>query len=204
MTVLFYWTKMYPIALICWSPLSKLLNIASFPHVLESSCSPPVPKPILELQDQQSFSSLPTIPILALDRPVLVHAALKPSMLQLTCKEASGPTTDFHLSRPSEVLRYCPSAISEYRELALLVISIKLIWLLIFIPRQIRMCSSRREVLSPVTQIQSCLHQHWRCFYLASMQRCSGTFALGRTLCYKLWQAITFTYINRSIDIEAS
>ena len=58
-------------------------------------------------------------------------------MLQVSCKEASSPTTDFHLSRPSEVLRYCPSAISEYRELELLVISIKLIWLLIFIPRQI-------------------------------------------------------------------
>ena len=44
---------------------------------------------------------------------------------------------DYHLPRPSEVLQYCPSAISEYRELALLVISIKLIWLLILISKQI-------------------------------------------------------------------
>ena len=128
---------MYPMALIRWSPLSPP-NLASFPHVLESSWSPPVPNPILELQEwHPSAPSLPRIPILALDRPVMVHSALNPSMLQFNCKEASGPTTDFHLSRPSEVLRYCPSAISEYRELALLEISIKLIWLLIFIPRQI-------------------------------------------------------------------
>ena len=128
---------MYPMALMCWSPLSKLLYIASFPHMLESSCLPPVPKPILESQDEQSFPSLPSIPILALECVVMVHSALNPSMLQFNCKEASGPTTDFHLLRPSEVLRYCPSAISEYRELALLVISIKLIRLLIFIPTQI-------------------------------------------------------------------
>ena len=108
-----------------------------FLHVLESSCLPPVPNPILELQEWQSPSSLARIPILALERVVMVHSALKPSLSQVSCKEASGPTTDFHLSRPSEVLRYCPSAISEYRELALLVISIKLIWLLILIPRQI-------------------------------------------------------------------
>ena len=29
--------------------------------------------------------------------------ALNPSMLQFNCKEALGPTTDFHVSRPSEV-----------------------------------------------------------------------------------------------------
>ena len=129
-------TKMYPKALMSWSPLSAS-NLAMFPHVLESSWLPPVPNPILELQEWQSPSSLARIPILALERVVMVHSALNPSLLQVSCKEASGPTTDFHLSRPSEVLRYCPSAISEYRELALLVISIKLIWLLIFIPRQI-------------------------------------------------------------------
>ena len=105
--------------------------------LIESSCLPPVPNPILELQEWQSRSSLARIPILALERVVMVHSALKPSLLQVSCKEASGPTTDYHLPRPSEVLQYCPSAISEYRELALLVISIKLIWLLILISRQI-------------------------------------------------------------------
>ena len=105
--------------------------------LVESSCLPPVSNPILELQEWQSRSSLARIPILALERVVMVHSALKPSLLQVSCKEASGPTTDYHLSRSSEVLQYCPSAISEYKELTLLVISIKLIWLSILISRQI-------------------------------------------------------------------
>ena len=39
---------------------------AWFPQVLESSFSPPVPNPTLELQEVQSSSSLPRMPILAL------------------------------------------------------------------------------------------------------------------------------------------
>ena len=85
---------------------------ASFPHVLESSGYPPVPNPILESVDVQSFSLLPRKPILALDEPG-ASAALKPSLLQLVCKDACEPISVFHVLRPSEVARYCPSAITE-------------------------------------------------------------------------------------------
>ena len=139
--------------------------------LIESSCLPPVPNPILELQEWQSRSSLARIPILALERVVMVHSALKPSLLQVSCKEASGPTTDYHLPRPSEVLQYCPSAISEYRELALLVISIKLIWLLILISRQIlekdvfqeegSLVSSESKPVLPPSTLQRFLSCHY-------------------------------------------
>ena len=103
---------MYPMALMFLAPLSPLLE-AWFPHVIESSIFPPVPNPILELQETQSLSLFPTIPILALERLFQSHRALNPSLLQLICKEALEPINDFHVSRPSEVLRNCPSAISE-------------------------------------------------------------------------------------------
>ena len=123
--------------LMCLSPLSGE-NSASLPHVLESSGRPPVPNPILESQLLQSFSLFPRKPILALD----CHrregsAALNPSLLQLSCKEASEPISVFHESRSSEVARYWPSAISEYRELACLSMTMKLICWPILIPRQI-------------------------------------------------------------------
>ena len=97
---------MYPIAL-SW-----------LPHVLESSLCPPVPNPILVSQLLQSFCSFPRIPILALLCAVLAPMALNPSLLQLDCKEARDPISVFHVLRPSEVARYLPSAISEYRDLA--------------------------------------------------------------------------------------
>ena len=50
---------MYPIALMCLSPLSAPFPAASFPHVLLSSGPPPVPNPILESQVTQSFSLFP-------------------------------------------------------------------------------------------------------------------------------------------------
>ena len=135
--ITYYWTRMYPMALMFLLPLSGL-SVASFPHVLESSRHPPVPNPILELQEPQSFCWLPIIPILAL-APEMAPMALNPSLLQLVCKEASEPTSDFHVSRPSEVARYCPSAISEYRESAVLFMTIKFVfsWPWVFIPRQI-------------------------------------------------------------------
>ena len=46
------------------------------------------------------------------------QSLLNPCLLQLSCREASEPISDFHVSRPSEVLRYCPSAIREYKESA--------------------------------------------------------------------------------------
>ena len=120
----------------CFSPLSPE-GLTSFPHVLESSCFPPVPNPILESQLLHPFSLLPRIPILALEALIFVHSALNPSLLQLSCKEACEPISVFHVLRPSEVVRYRPSAISEYRELACSVMTMKLICWPIFIPRQI-------------------------------------------------------------------
>lgn len=112
---------------------------ATFPHVLESSGLPPVPNPILESQLLQSSSLFPTKPILALVLDTREQTALKPSMLQLNCKEAREPMIFFHVLRPSEVGRYCPSAIREYKESATWFITRKLIfsssWILI--PRQI-------------------------------------------------------------------
>ena len=119
-------------ALTCLLPLSGEY-VASFPHVLESSTCPPVPNPILESQARQSFCSLPRIPILALGPP---HTTLKPSMLQLVCKEPREPIRYFHVLRPREVARYFPSAISEYKEFACRLITINLIGWPIFIPRQ--------------------------------------------------------------------
>ena len=120
----------------CLSPLSGEY-IAWFPHVLESSVYSPVPNPILESQEEQAFCSLLTKPILALEASFSLHIALNPSLLQLVYKEACEPVSVFHGSRPSEVARYCPSAISEYRELACLIMTMNLIWWPIFIPRQI-------------------------------------------------------------------
>ena len=121
-------------ALMCFSPLfGECACVASFPHVLESSGLPPVPNPILELGLTQPFTLLPRIPILALAVP----PALNPSLLHFNCNEACEPTSVFHVLRPSEVARYCPSAISEYRELACLLMTMKLICWSIFIPRQI-------------------------------------------------------------------
>ena len=117
------------------SPLSGEC-FATFPHVLLSSGYPAVPKPILESQLLQSFSLFPTIPILALE-PEGFPTALKPSLLQLLCNEAWEPIRVFHVLRPSEAARYCPSAIREYRELACTLMAVNLIWWPIFIPRQI-------------------------------------------------------------------
>ena len=78
---------MYPIVLMCLSSLSATA-IASFPQVFESSLDPPVPNPILELQELQSFSLLAMMPIRALKLPANT-IALNPSLLQLCCKEVS-------------------------------------------------------------------------------------------------------------------
>ena len=80
-------TRMYPMALMCLFPLSGEY-VASFPHVLESSCRPPVPKPMRESQEPQLFSWLAVMPILALDRRGLSPTALNPSLLQYDCREA--------------------------------------------------------------------------------------------------------------------
>ena len=86
---------------------------AWFPQVLESSFSPPVPNPTLELQEVQSSSLLPRMPILALGRFFQVHSVLNPSLLQLPLNEAREAISENHMLRPIKVGRYCPSAISE-------------------------------------------------------------------------------------------
>ena len=139
----------------CFSALQLLLNqyvshrfnvlvaiispgyVASLPHVLESSWFPPVPNPIRESALPQSFSLFPTIPILALAKMVFIDSSLNPSPLQLGCKEAREPMSFFHVLRPSEVARYLPSAISEYRDLAWWLMTTDLNCWPIFIPRQI-------------------------------------------------------------------
>ena len=123
-------------ALMCLFPLSGEC-VAWLPHVLESSKRPPVPNPILESQVLQSFCKLLMRPILAFEYRLLVPTALNPSLLQLFCNEAWEPISVFHLLRPSEVARYFPSAISEYRESACLLMTMKLICWPIFMPRQI-------------------------------------------------------------------
>lgn len=129
-----YCTKMYPMAFMRMSPLSLPRPAsATLPHVFSISGYPFKPNPILESHDWQSFSLLLTIPILAL----ILAWTLKPSMLQCCCNDALGPISDFHVSRPREVLWYWPSAIKECKELALLWMITDLNRWSTFIPTQI-------------------------------------------------------------------
>ena len=125
-------------ALMCLSPLSGS-PVASFPQVLESSCLPPVPKPILDSQELHWLPPFPwpRMPILALEYELSVLTTLIPCSLHSPCKEACGPTSFFHALRLIEVARCWPSAISEYRELASLLSIRKLICSPIFITTQI-------------------------------------------------------------------
>ena len=68
---------------------------------------------------------------------VFIDSSLNPSPLQLGCNEAREPMSFFHVLRPSEVARYLPSAISEYRDLAWWLMTTDLNFWPIFIPRQI-------------------------------------------------------------------
>ncbi|KAK2560995.1 hypothetical protein P5673_016121 [Acropora cervicornis] len=60
------------------------------------------------------------MPILALADSMLLSITLNPSLLQNLCKEALAPISDFHVSRPSAVLRYrvtliqCPKHFSSH------------------------------------------------------------------------------------------
>ena len=121
------------------SPLSVQYP-AALPHVFKGSGCPPLPNPILESgQAKQPFWSLAMMPILVLAHDVGVPITLNPSMLQLSCKDPSEPRSDFHVSRPSDVARCCPSAISENKESAVLFMRIKCFSSRprTFIPRQI-------------------------------------------------------------------
>ena len=126
---------MYPMALMNLSPLSPPC-LATLPHELVLSGYPAVPNPIRESLDVQAFSLLPTIPIRALEAPALTLRTLKPSFWQLFFKEA--PVINFfHSSRPREVLRYLPSAIRAYSELAFWFKTKNLVTSPTFKPRQI-------------------------------------------------------------------
>ena len=98
-------------------------------------------KPDSRVAVSQWLPFSPRKPILALPKSLPKCCwsllALNPSLLQPICKEALEPISDFHLSRPSEVLRYSPSAIREYKEFACWLMTINLICWPIFIPRQI-------------------------------------------------------------------
>lgn len=127
---------MYPMTAMFFSPLSGEYW-ATFPHLLELRLDPYMPNPILESHVLQSFCSLLMMPILALELKPSELTTLNPSMLHSNCKDASEPIRVFHVLRPSEVARCCPSAISENRELASCSTAMKLICWSTFIPRQI-------------------------------------------------------------------
>ena len=122
-SVHFYWIKIYPMDLMLLLPLFPLV----YAPIL-------IPNPIHESHDLHSFSLFARKPSLALAPP---QRTLKPPLLQLLCKEAWEPISFFHVLRPSDVARYFPSAINECREAAFLLITMNLICLPIFIPRQI-------------------------------------------------------------------
>ena len=111
-----------------------------------------VPNPMRESQVLQSFSLLPRTPILALGIP---QYALKPSLLQLGCKLSFEPSSTFHVLRPSDVARNCPSAMSECSESAFLFIAIKFVVSSpgIFIPRH----TLENDVFQYVGSLVSCL-----------------------------------------------
>ena len=124
-------------ALMRLSPLSALCIVrATFPQVFLASILPFVPNPSLESHEWQESSLFVTMPILA-DASLLWHSMLNPSLLQLSCKEAWSPSNFFHVSRPRDVLRYFPSAISEYRESACFEMTMNLSCWSNIIPRQI-------------------------------------------------------------------
>ena len=113
------------------------------PHALLST-----PNPIAESHVRQSFSLFPRIPTLAL-RLALV---LNPSWLQLGWRWAFESVSAIHLFRPSEVDRYWPSAIREWREEAWLLITVNLNCPLTFIPRQ----TLEKGVFQYVCNLVSC------------------------------------------------
>ena len=78
--------------------------------------------------------------------------ALNPSLLQLSCKEALKPISDFHVWRPKEMARSSPSAIRECKESPSLLMTVNLRCCSIFIPRQILV----KDVFQLVGSFDSC------------------------------------------------
>ena len=115
------------------------------PHAVKST-----PNPITESHELQLSSLFPRIPTLALRlKPFLV---LNPSWLQLSWRVAFESVSAIHLYRPSEVARYWPSAIREWREEAWLLITVNFNCPLTFIPRQ----TLEKGVFQYVCNLVSC------------------------------------------------
>ena len=114
------------------------VRVAARVGVKESPFWAPCAKTYPRVQLQQLFSLLLRIPILALLEPGPESLiTLNPSLLQCFCNDALRPINDFHVSRPLDVFRYFPSAISECRELARMWTTNDLISAPSFITRQI-------------------------------------------------------------------
>ena len=102
-----YWTRIKQLAFICFSPLSATLLADSFPQELSSCCpllDPLEPNPILELQERQSFSLFPKIPIRVTAGSFCPSEGLtlNPSMLQFLWSDESAKR-DFQLPLPTFV-----------------------------------------------------------------------------------------------------
>ena len=167
----------------CLCPLSGEY-VASFPHVLESSNRPPVPKPIRESQEPQWFCWLAVMPILALELRGLLPTALNPSLLQLGCKEAREPISDSTCYDP---VRW--HGISHQR-------SVRTVswpacwWQWTWADDQSsyrgrswrRVCSSRSVTWSLVSQSQSCLQKSYRHFCSSRNWNRNGRFSKKQEL----------------------
>ena len=184
----------------CLSPLSGD-HEASFPQVLESSISPAVPNPILESQPVQWSSSLLMIPILALEKPLFVPTALKPSLLQLS--SAMRPENQSASSTCYGPVKW--SGIAHQRSVS--TESLPACWWQwswsvgrsSFQDRSWkRMCSSRSVTWSLVHQTQSLLHEGCIHPYYSSTQsyieRCSKTKRQKRSVHLKY--EVSFSYMK--------
>ena len=80
-----------------------------------------MPNSILESQEVHASSLLLMIPILALEERGSSQTALNPSLLQLCCKEALEPISDFHVSRTSEAVAVLPISDQRVQGIRLLV-----------------------------------------------------------------------------------
>ena len=162
----------------CLCPLSDEC-IASFPHVLESSNRPPVPKPIRESQEPQWFCWLAVMPILALEWRGLLPTALNPSF----CSWAAGrPGNQSATSTCYDPMRW--RGISHQRSVR--TVSWRACWWQwTWADDQSsyrgrswrRVCSSRLVTWSLVSQSQSCLQKSYRHFCFSRNWNRNGRFS---------------------------
>ena len=104
---LFQRTKIYPMTLRFFSPLSSEQQFATLPAVFPTFPQRWVPNPMKESGETQSFCWFAMRPKRTFEwefEYVPYVCALNPSRLQLRCKD-DPEINDFHLSRPSCVCR---------------------------------------------------------------------------------------------------